>query len=186
MSDLTVIHDPNLEIAAIVDMDTNQGWGPICVGPQSAELLQAFVDGMPFDITMLTPEQATNIFVAAFHDTVAESVQDAPAPVGSAVEQTSDPVADAAASGNTGPVDTTSAANPVAPSDADMEANTGQTNQVTPDPTAGTAQVTEQPNAGVTAASDSAAANCLVCNANGQGSTNPSCVVCGGTGKVAA
>lgn len=185
MTDLQVVYDPTLELGAIVDLDTNMGWGPMCPGPRGAELLQAFVDGMPFDVTILSPEQARDIFLSVFRQDAAESIQAPAAPAGGSVEPDNDPVATAAASGTPGPMEATGSAPAPQPADTDLAADTSQTDTVTADPTQVVPTIpaaisTEAPN-GVT----STQANCLVCNANGQGSTNPACPVCGGTGKVA-
>lgn len=186
MSDLQVIYDPTLEIAAIVDLDTNMGWGPMCPGPKAADLLQAYVDGMPFDLAILTPEQARDIFLSVFREQAAGDIAAAAAPAGSAVEPSSDPVADAAASGAAGPVEETGSVPPEQPADADMAADTGETDQVTvPDPIPPASTGTPTTGVGSTTTPQQQV-NCLVCNADGQGSTNPACVVCGGTGKVAA
>lgn len=186
MSDLQVVYDPTLEMGAIIDLDTNMGWGPVCPGPRGGELLQAFVDGMPFDLSILEPEQARDIFLSVFRQDAAESIEAPAAPAGSAVEPNNDPVATAAALGTAGPVEATGTVPVAQPADTDMAADTSQTDQVTmPDPTP-----PPSTEGGSTAPSPTATtpaqANCLVCNANGQGSTNPGCVVCGGTGKVGA
>lgn len=184
MSDLQVIYDPTLEIGAIIDLDTNMGWGPMCPGPKGGELLQAFVDGMPFDLSILQPEQARDIFLSVFRQDAADSITAASAPAGNAVEPTSDPVATAAASGAAAPVEETSSVPAAQPADTDMAADTSQTDQVTTDPimpgiVADTPKVERTPSSTGTTMT-----NCLVCNATGTGSTNPACPVCGGTGKV--
>lgn len=186
MSDLQVIYDPSLEIGAIIDLDTNMGWGPMCPGPRGGELLQAFVDGMPFDLSILQPEQARDIFLSVFRDDAAAAIQTPAAPAGNAVEPTSDPVATAAAQGAAVPVEDAGTVPPEQSADADMAADTSQTDQVTTDPTmpgivADTPKVERTPSSTGTTMT-----NCLVCNATGTGSINPACPVCGGTGKVAA
>lgn len=184
MSDLQVIYDPSLEIGAIIDLDTNMGWGPMCPGPRGGELLQAYVDGMPFDLAILRPEQARDIFLSVFRQDAADSITDATPAAGNPVEPDNDPVATAAASGAAEPVAETSTVPPAQPADADMAADTGQTDTVT-DPTT-PVTTPDTTTVGQPTATDTvtATANCLVCNANGQGSTNPACVVCGGTGHV--
>lgn len=186
MSDLQVVYDPNLEIGAIIDLDTNMGWGPICPGPKGGELLQAFVDGMPFDLAILQPEQARDIFLSVFREDAAAAIQDAAPATDNQVEPPSDPVATAAASGAAEPVEETSTVPAEQPADTDMAADTSQTDTVTvPDPIPPASTATPSMDAGSTVTQPQQA-NCLVCNANGQGSTNPACVVCGGTGKVTA
>lgn len=186
MSDLQVVYDPTLELGAIVDLDTNMGWGPMCPGPRGAELLQAFVDGMPFDVTILSPEQARDIFMSVFRQDAAESITAPAAPAGNPVEPDNDPVATAAASGTPGPVEAASSAPAAQSADTDMAADAGTAGAVTVDPTP-EVQLSASVTPGIESQPASTpTANCLVCNANGQGSTNPACVVCGGTGKVAA
>lgn len=186
MSDLQVIYDPSLEIGAIIDLDTNMGWGPICPGPRGGELLQAYVDGMPFDLAILTEEQARDIFLSVFRDDAAAAITDATPAADNPVVADNDPVAAAAASGSAEPVEDAGTV-PVAQSaDADMAADTSQTDTVTTDPTqpvTPTVGQTASPNPTVTTPAEG---NCLLCNANGQGSTNPGCLVCHGTGKVQA
>ena len=186
MSDLQVVYDPSIQVAGIVDLDTNMGWGPICPGPQGGELLQSFIDGMPCDITMLTSEQARDVFMSVFREQAAESL--------AAQGQDSQPHVDTEP--DTGTNDSAlataeavaSAGSPPepAPHDADMETNQGETDQVTTDPTPpATPPVT--PTGGATVPKVvSTTSNCLVCNSDGNGSNNPSCLVCGGSGKIQA
>lgn len=184
MADLQVIYDPNLEIGAIIDLDTNLGWGPMCPGPTGGELLQAFVDGMPFDLAILTPEQARDIFLSVFRN-------DATAAIEAKTTGDSPPMVE---SGDTTAVDTALAtAEAVAsagappdpqPADTDMAADTSQTDTVTVDPTVAPSNL---PDAAATVApsnADTVQANCLICNPQGTGSNNPACPVCGGTGHV--
>lgn len=185
MSDLTVIFDKDLEIGAIVDLDTNQGWGPICVGPQGGELLAAFVAGMPFDMTMLTPEQAKSIFMSVFQDQAAASAQAAGQTPTGPVESAGDPTANEQAQATAEAVAAAGEPPAPAPADTDMAADQSETDQVTPDPTI---VQSSQPDVAENVAPPSAptaTTNCLVCNADGTGSNNPQCPVCNGTGKVA-
>lgn len=62
MADLEVIHDPAKEMAAIVNVDTQMGWGPAMIGPDAGLVLQAFIDAMPIDISTLTEYSATQAF----------------------------------------------------------------------------------------------------------------------------
>lgn len=184
MSDLQVIYDPSLEIGAIIDLDTNMGWGPMCPGPRGGELLQAFVDGMPFDLAVLQPEQARDIFLSVFRDDAAAAIQDAPATAEPAVVADNDPVATAAAQGSAEPVEEAGAVPVAQPADTDMAADTGQADAVTTNPTNTASEGAVIPPTPAGGSDSAPTANCLVCNANGQGSTNPGCVVCGGTGLV--
>lgn len=184
MPDLQVVYDPSIQVGAIVDLDTNMGWGPICPGPEGGSLLQSFIDGMPFDITILSSEQARDIFMSVFQDQAAESI---------AAEGTA-PAANVDAGPDTGAIDAAQAtAEAVAnagappepgPHDTDMEAAQGTPDTVSDDPTIGAPAPITDTSAATADASTQSATLCLVCNPNGTGSTNPSCLVCGGKGII--
>lgn len=186
MSDLQVIYDPSLEIGAIVDLDTNLGFGPICPGPEGGNLLQAFVDGMPFDVGILSSEQAREIFLSVFRDDAAASLAaKANADNTSLVNvgnddatETALATADAMASNGAPP--------PVAPSDTDMATHESETHSLTDTATGQGDTTNGTPPAPVATPTDDGTSNCMVCNPNGTGSNNAGCVVCGGSGKVRA
>lgn len=64
MADLEVIYDPNKELACIVHVDSRMGWGPAMIGPQAGNLLQAFLDTTPFDVSELDSYAATAAFTS--------------------------------------------------------------------------------------------------------------------------
>jgi hypothetical protein len=64
MADIEVIFDPVKEMATIVNLDTRAGWGPAMIGPDAGTILQAFVDSMPFDVTVLHDYQAVVAFTS--------------------------------------------------------------------------------------------------------------------------
>jgi hypothetical protein len=186
VSDLQVVYDPSLQVGGIVDLDTNMGWGPICPGPEGGALLQSFIDGMPFDITMLTSEQARDIFMSVFREQAAESLaaqgQDTPPNMDTAPDTGPDEHALAAAEA----VASAGAPPAPAPADTDMAANESTPGEVTPDPTATGSPSDTPPDGSPAPPVTTTTTNCLVCNAEGTGSTNPSCLVCGGSGKIRA
>lgn len=66
MAELQVVFDPQVEMAAIINVDDRIGWGPTMVGPSARELLQAFIDGLPFDISDVSSYQARTFFESWF------------------------------------------------------------------------------------------------------------------------
>lgn len=83
MADIEVIFDPVKEYAAIVNIDTRRSWGPAMVGPQAGNILQTWVDTMPFDVTYLHEAEATTVFLIWLEDVVKGATEEAPtAPVG--------------------------------------------------------------------------------------------------------
>lgn len=62
MTDLIIIYDPKREIAALVNPETRQGWGPAVIGEGADEALQAFIEAAPFDLTLMSPDTATLAF----------------------------------------------------------------------------------------------------------------------------
>lgn len=62
MTDLIIIYDPEREIAALVNPETQQGWGPAMIGPGADQALQAFIEAAPFDLTLLDSSTATEAF----------------------------------------------------------------------------------------------------------------------------
>lgn len=185
MPDLQVLYDPNLQVAAIVDLDTNMGWGPMCPGPQGAELLQSFIDGMPFDITILTQEQARDIFLSVFREQATEAITSPGATVDSSLESPVDPVATDSALATATAVASAGAPPPEQSSDTDMAADTGEAAAVTTDPTVARTINVGQPNTGQASDADAVGPNCALCNFSGTGSNNPQCPACHGTGHLA-
>lgn len=62
MATIEVIYDPVKEYGAIINTDTGMAWGPAMNGPVAGELLQGWVDAMPFDVTILDQETAGRVF----------------------------------------------------------------------------------------------------------------------------
>lgn len=185
-TDLEVIFDADKEVAAIVRMDTRQGWGPSMVGEQAKIILEAFVEGMPFDITLFSSQAASNAFDSWFQQVYGKAVEAASEPDTGAVDQSAGGgVAQKTTAGveHGAPSDEPPAPGPA---DADMEANASQTDTVTgigpSDPPAPLADVPTEESLAPEAQLD----NCMLCNANGMGSNDPNCPVCGGSGKVPA
>lgn len=186
MSDLQVVYDPSTQVGAIVDLDTNQGWGPICPGPEGGELLQSFIDGMPFDITILTSQQATDIFMSVFREQAAASIAAQGQDTTENVDAGANPPTDEQALATAEAVATGDPAPEPAPHDADVAANTSQEAAVAAvDPTQSTEPDTQAVGQIVPEVTTTTT-NCLVCNSDGTGSKDPACPVCKGTGQVAS
>jgi hypothetical protein len=186
MPDLNVVYDDKLQIGAIVDLDTNMGWGPICPGPDGGNLLQAFIDGMPFDLTILSSEQARDIFLSVFREDAERSIASQTANDPDTLVAPHDPVATASAFGDSTIVEEASSAPPPAPADSDAGATGSEMTAAQTDPTVTvpySQPIVADPVVPVSAPTVS---NCLLCNSDGTGSKNPGCVMCGGTGKVQA
>lgn len=64
MAELMVIYDPELNVAAIVNIDEQCGWGPAMPGNNCQAILEQFVHGTPFDVSVLEPEDATRLFLS--------------------------------------------------------------------------------------------------------------------------
>jgi hypothetical protein len=64
MAELEVIYDPAKELAAIINVDDRCGWGPAMLGPQAGQILQAFLDTAPFDLSLLSTYDATRAFTS--------------------------------------------------------------------------------------------------------------------------
>lgn len=64
MAELEVIYDPAKELACIVNVDERMGWGPAMIGPNAGQILQAFIDTAPFDLTLLGSFDAQRAFTS--------------------------------------------------------------------------------------------------------------------------
>lgn len=118
MADVEVIYDPAKELAAIVNVETREGWGPAMIGPQAGAILQAFIDTAPFDLTLLSSYDAARAFTSFLESSglaapEAASESDPVAPVesgnGSVDYQNAAAEAEATAAGDVpapGPADT--------------------------------------------------------------------------------
>lgn len=186
MADLQVVYDPTIEVAAIVDLDRNMSWGPMCPGPQGGSLLQAFIDGMPFDITILSSEQARDIFLQVFQEDAAKSAAAATSGDSSPVEPAGTVTSSDTALATADAVANAGAPPAPAPADADMAADQSQTATVSDPPTQAATESATLPVGETVPEGGTTTTNCLVCNPQGTGSNNPACVVCGGTGQVQA
>lgn len=208
MADFIVIYDPQKEVAAIVDADNRVGFGPAMIGPNAEDLLTAFVETIPYDIT----EVSSYTLRDWFERFVTSFPQPAETPAGSAGADTvavgpDTGVAGAALAEHTAAA---SAGEPPAPApaDADLEANPGETDQVTPDPGTGGAPTSQAEGAGTGVANANAPTAdgsppsappeqppyegpCYVCNGTGlvpgaEEGQQVACNLCVGTGKLPA
>ena len=64
MSSLTVIYDPNVEVAVIVDLDNFTALPMAGPGAASAGTLQAFIDQTPFDLAELNADAQLAAFMS--------------------------------------------------------------------------------------------------------------------------
>jgi hypothetical protein len=184
MGELVVIFDPTLEIAAIVDTDERVGYGPAMIGQHAREMLEAFVQTIPYDVSKVGSYELRDwfdTFAGSFQppDTTPAATATAGAvePVGSAGVDTGQ-VAVAEAIGGPGE------GQPPGPADTDQEAATAP--QAPIDPAA-----TAQPQGAAQAAAPAApySGPCYICNATGQvPGSEPgvmvACNMCRGTGHL--
>lgn len=186
MADSVVIYDPTLEIAAIVDLDTKCGFGPAFIGEGSREILEGFLESIPYDVSTIDSAKLRDWFEqfagARFHG---ES-EPTPAPGSSAVVGNSPgELADAAratmeaAAGGGDPP-------PPQPADTDAGATPGEASTVT-EPTTPPAESGSPPPA----EADPYTGPCFACNGTGrvptgtEGVTAP-CNLCKSTGHLPA
>jgi hypothetical protein len=85
--DPQVIYDPQLETAALIDMDSMRGMGPIMAGPNAQKELQAFVRAMVPTVYELNSYELVRCFgewwereFAALYETPDEAVADTAQP----------------------------------------------------------------------------------------------------------
>lgn len=64
MADLLVIYDPVREVAAIVVPEEGRAFGPAYIGEESADVLQAFIDATPWDMSDLGVFEACAAFAS--------------------------------------------------------------------------------------------------------------------------
>ncbi len=125
MADIEVIYDPQKEFAAIVNLDTRSGWGPAFIGPNAGNVLQLWVDAMPFDVTILSDDAATAVFTGWLEEMAGSPTQEAPTPPESPVEPVGgDPVGEDALAQWTAENLPDGPPEP-APADTDVEADEG-------------------------------------------------------------
>lgn len=162
MADLLVIYDPVREVAAIIVPEEGRAFGPAYIGEESADVLQAFIDATPWDMSDLGVFEACAAFASflSFNETPASVAPDAS--VDGKVE--SAPSADVDAGDALAEAEAANASDvpASAPADTDMEG----------DPRTETITV-----------------RCFNCGGDGMvefgdGSPAQRCGMCGGTGKV--
>lgn len=163
MADLQVIHDTTLEIAAIVDLDRRCAWGPAMVGPQANVILETFLDTVPFDMSNMTTQEATDAFTSFLERAAMAAPAQAAATADGAVEPLADSTVDNEAALATKTAAAATDVPPPAPHDTDTTAATSAETKVIP---------------------------CGNCNGSGQtpdgpDGTNQTCALCKGTGRVA-
>lgn len=183
MADLVVIYDPTFEVASIVDLDKLIGWGPMLKGTDAQEILEGFIAAAPFDVSILTSEQAKEVFWsmpdAIKGATAPEAGAIDPGPVGDDSQPTGSELGAAEAEAtNAGTVPA------VQPADTDAESTAPDTAgaEVTTDAPP-IVPVVEVPSVGATDTVGQPM-NCGLCNSDGAGSTDPMCIACGGSGKL--
>lgn len=162
MAELAVIYDPALEVAAIINLDEQRAFGPAMVGPEAGEVLQAFIDATPFDLSELGTIEACLAF-GSFLDRMVNPAEVAP---------------DQADNGQV----VTSPSADVGGGDALAQAEAAGASDVPPPPPADTDEVSDTPTKTVTAP-------CFNCDGSGMvefgdGSPAQRCGMCGGTGKI--
>lgn len=160
MAELEVIFDPVKNLAAVVDVDNQVGWGPAMIGPDAGSILEAWIDTTPFDMSDLGSYQARDLF-RSFLSRVQDSRGGGSPPAGDVAKAepgATDVVAarsadaEAAAGGGEPP--------PPAPADTDVEADTGATPATMKCPNCkGTGQTHDGP--------EGVAAQCGMCQGSG-------------------
>jgi hypothetical protein len=156
MTDLVVIYDPLLEMAAVVDIDARRSWGPAMIGSESKSILEAWIEGMPFDAGLLDSTTAATVF-ADWLQVVVAATQTTPAtaPPG-ALEPPDDPGVDPAALAEHEA--SAAGAEPPAPQPADTDP------QANPDPPPQVVTCPLCTGAGVTSdGADGASTTCAMC-----------------------
>lgn len=156
MVTLVVVFDADKEMAAIVDTDSRMGWGPAMVGPAAGEILQGFIESMPFDVGVVGSAVAAHIFQQWIDGLTATAAQAAPTSPDSPLESPGNPTVDQTPPDRTGPADGGSEPPESGPADTDMEADEGAAPTVVPCPLCG--------GTGVTADGEDGATNtCAMC-----------------------
>jgi len=87
---LIIVHDADKEIATFVDADTQQGYGPAVIGPDAAQLLQEFIDALPFDAGALDSYALAAAFQSHAARMAGPDAEAASAPPAPPVEQIGD------------------------------------------------------------------------------------------------
>lgn len=184
MADLQVVYDADIECGTIVDLDTNRPFGPIMVGPAAKDTLQAFIDGMPFDITILDSEQCAQVFEGWFQNILAPVLAETATDTQNPLEQSGSPSADGIALAEREAAASAGEPPALQSADTDQQSNPDTSSTTVVDPP--TPALVQPPSGDVpTQTQTGEVINCGLCNPQGQGSTDPACIACGGSGKLA-
>lgn len=130
MTELVVVFDPAQEMAAIVNVDEQCAWGPAMIGPNAGDILRAFLDTVPFDVTVMSAMTAQEAFSSFLLQ--AGLLADAAATEGDnspVVEQGDASLDYGAARAEAEAVNATSTP-PPQPADTDMDVNASPTHQM--------------------------------------------------------
>lgn len=162
MDDLLVIYDRERDIATIIHAGQRRGFGPAMIGEHAPDILQAFIDATPFDISDLGVFEACNAFGSFLERAGVAAEVAADAPDNSAVESSpSGGVDNGNALADAEAANATDVPGPQ-PADTDMEADTR---------------------------TETTVVRCFNCEGSGMiefGDRSPAqrCGMCGGTGKI--
>jgi hypothetical protein len=181
MADFVVIYDPTLELGSIVDLDTLTSWGPVYKGPDAQEILQGFLDAAPFDVSILTTEQAVKLFwsLGQTIDTPATAETGADSN-GTVADATGGLGTDAAAAEAEAHAATTIP--DVQPADTDtVQAAADQETVPVGDPPSPATATVDRPT-GQEPGATSKWVYCQLCNADEANNPDPGCVACKGAG----
>lgn len=162
MAELEVIYDPAKELAAIVNVETREGWGPAMIGPNAAMILTTFLEAVPFDISNEPASVVTRYFLD-FLSKVGLAVDETPAETPAMETQ---PSGDSSVANADYAAQAEAVAAPSAPAPQPADTDMAQ-----PASTAGTV------------------VPCVNCNgsgtvAMGEGEPSAVCGMCNGTGKL--
>jgi hypothetical protein len=154
------------------------------VGPQAGEILQAFIDGLPFDISELPSETCHAFFASWFQRVAGEILDDAlPGDDVASVRVGDQEMADAARAA----FEASHAGDPppgLQSADTDMAAAAGHVGPVTASPSGNPYELSFRASAPASGPDAPSLAgqviDCPMCN----GTANPSCVLCHGTLKL--
>ena len=182
--DPVVIYDPTLELAAIVNLDDLTAWGPVYKGPDAQDILQGFIDAAPFDVTILDTDTAKALFWSLGQAGTGEASPES----GQAQAGTVDDAAGGLAANEglaTAEAHAAGTVPDIQPHDADAQQGAPDTASVEVGQSSDVTQVThyEQPVPEPVKVSEPI--NCGLCNADGNQTPDPTCIACGGSGKLA-
>lgn len=150
MTSLVVIYDSDRELAAIVDTDGRCGWGPAMIGPNAGEILNGWIESMPFDVGMLPPDVARLVFQEWIDGLVAAATETAAPSPDSPLEPPVDQGVAWTAEDEPGPAYESAEPPGPQPADTDMEADASPPPQVVDCPLCGATGVTSDGEDGAT------------------------------------